>query len=143
MSQIRRSLILPLILVVTAGLVACGGTQPIPTPTVPPPALPVQPAPGTWVEFSFPARDSRLPNPVIVEGFAGPGAQIVRIQIKDTNGTLLGEQVVTFNEPSNKIRGFSVQIHYFAPSQPIPGVIEAYVNEAGQPANELSVVLSP
>jgi hypothetical protein len=96
-----------------------------------------------WVELTFPPDRSILPNPVIVEGRAGPGAQIVRIQIKDANDTLLGEQVVTFSEPTDSPRGFSLQIYYTPPSQRIPGVIEAYFNESEQPVSELSVGLTP
>lgn len=144
MSRMRRCYVfLLLLLAVTAGLAACGGDQPAPTPTAPPPTQPPQPAPAGWVEFSFPPENGILPNPVIVEGVAGPGARVVRIQIKDTTSTLLGEQVVTFSEPSDSSRGFSVQIYYSSPGQRVPGIIEAYFNESSQPVNDLSVVLNP
>lgn len=143
MPSIGRLFTQLVLFVVVAGLAACGRAQPTPTPTVPPPTQPPQPAPEAWVRFSFPPEDSLLPNPVIVEGRAGPGAQIVRVQIKDTNGTLLGEQVVTFSEPSDSARGFSVQIYYTPPGRRTSGVIEAYFNEGGQPVNDLPVVLSP
>ncbi|MFQ5343792.1 MAG: hypothetical protein ACE5F6_19790 [Anaerolineae bacterium] len=142
MQRIVCCLIVLLSLTATAGLVACAGTQTAAKSTALPPTLIPVPAADAWVEFTFPDEGSVLPNPIIVEGRAGPGAQIVRIQIKDTDGTLLGEQVVSFTEPSDRSRGFSVQIYYSAPNQRTPGVIEAYFNEAGQPVKELSVVLS-
>lgn len=142
MQRIVYCLILLLSLTATAGLAACAGTQPTATPTALPPTPTPVPAADAWIEFTFPDEDSVLPNPVIVEGQAGPWAQTVRIQIKDASGTLLGEQVVSFSEPGDRARGFSVQIYYSAPSQPTPGVIQAYFNEAGQPAQELAVILS-
>lgn len=144
MLRTGQSLILVLAFVVAAGLVACAGSQPTPTATAPPPpTLTPVPAADAWVEFTFPPDKSLLPNPVIVEGRAGPGAQIVRIQIKDATGTLLGEQLVTFTEPKDSPRGFSVQISYSSLGEVTPGVIEAYFNEGSQPVNKLSVGLSP
>ena len=142
MQRIVYCLIVLLSLAATAGLVACAGARPTATPTALPPTLTPVPATDAWVEFTFPDEDSVLPNPVIVEGRAGPWAQTVRIQIKDASGTLMGEQVISFSEPGDRARGFSVQIYYTVPDQPTQGVIQAYFNEAGQPAQELSVVLS-
>ncbi|MFQ5595935.1 MAG: hypothetical protein ACE5HA_17465 [Anaerolineae bacterium] len=142
MHRIIYGLILLLSLIATVGLAACTGAKPTATPTALPPTLTPVPAADAWVEFTFPDADSVLPDPVIVEGQAGPWAQTVRIQIKDADGTLVGEQVVSFSAPSDRPRGFSVQIFYSAPDQQAPGVIEAYFNEAGQPAQELAVILS-
>lgn len=141
---IRRSyVLLPLLIGLVAGVVACGGAQPIPTPTGPAPAQPAQPSPDAWVQFSFPPEDRAIPNPVVVEGYAAPSAEIVRIQIKDARGAVLGEQVISFGEPSDSPRGFSVQISYSRPNQATPGVIEAYFNQSSQPVSNLSIILSP
>lgn len=145
MLQTKHFITISLLLITIFGLAACGGTQAMPTPTpTSPPTAPPQPAPAdAWIEITYPPDESVIPDPVIVEGQASPSAQVVRIQIKDTNDNVLGEQVVTFSSPSDTPRGFSIQIFYTPPSQRIPGVIEAYFNESGQPLIERSVVLSP